>query len=53
MGSCIKNRVVVKGARRIRNEKLREHQYRERYARCLENMTAEWDEESNIEHLWG
>ena len=32
----IKKRKVVAGVRRIRREKLREHQYREGYARSLE-----------------
>ena len=34
------------GARRIRNEKLRVHQYREGYARSLEGKRLEWDEDS-------
>ena len=39
------------GARRIRSEKQREHQCRERYARSLEGKTVEWDGENNVEHL--
>ena len=30
-------------ARRIRREKLREHQYREGY---------EWDRDNNVDHMW-
>ena len=52
MGEWIKKREVVNGARRIRNENLREHQYREGYAKCLENKRVEWDGESSIEHMW-
>ena len=37
----IKRREVVVGARKIRNEKLREHQYREGYARSLEGKGVE------------
>ena len=36
VGAWIKRREVVVGARRTRSEKLREHQYRKRYARSLE-----------------
>ena len=36
VGSWIKRREVVVGARRIRSKKLMEHQYREGYARSLE-----------------
>ena len=39
-------------ARRIRSEKLREHQYREEYARSLEGKKVEWDGENNVEHMW-
>ena len=45
-------REVVDGARRIRSEKLREHQYREGYARSLEGKRVEWDGENNVEHMW-
>ena len=34
---------MVVGARRNRSEKLREHQYREGYARSLERKGVEWD----------
>ena len=36
VGTYIKRKEIVDGARRIRSEKLREHQYREGYARSLE-----------------
>ena len=36
VGTWIKRREVVVGARRIRREKLRKRQYREGYARSLE-----------------
>ena len=39
------------GARRIRSEKLREHQYREGYARALEGKGLEWDGDNNVEHM--
>ena len=34
---------MVVGARRIRSEKLREHQYREGYTRSLEGKGVEWE----------
>ena len=40
------------GARRIRNEKLDKHQYREGYARPLEGKELEWDGSNNVEHMW-
>ena len=40
------------GAKRIRSEKLREHQYREGYARSLEGKGVEWDGDINVEHMW-
>ena len=40
------------GARRIRSEKLRKHQYREEYARSLEEKELEWDGGNNVEHMW-
>ena len=49
----IKKREVVDRARRIRTEKLREYQYREGYARFLGGKGVEWDEENNIEWIWG
>ena len=33
------------------SEKLREHQYREGYARSLEGKRVEWDEVSNVEQM--
>ena len=51
VGTRIKRRVVVDGAR-IRSEKLREHQYREEYARSLEGKRVERDGENNVEHMW-
>ena len=39
-------------ARRIRSEKLREHQYREEYARSLEGKRVEYNGENNVEHIW-
>ena len=41
VGAWIKRREVVVRARRIRSEKLREHQYREGYARFLEGKEIE------------
>ena len=40
------------GARRIRSEKLRDHQYREGYVRSLEGKRVEWDRDNNVEHMW-
>ena len=40
------------GARRITNEKLREHKYIGGYARRLESKRVEWDEGRNVEHMW-
>ena len=40
------------GARRTRSQKLREHQYREVYARSLEGKGVEWDGGNNVEHMW-
>ena len=42
---------MVDGARRIRSEKLREHQCRERYARYTEGEEVEWDGDDNVEHM--
>ena len=47
----IKKREVVDGARRIRSEELREHQYREGYSTSLERKRVEWDGETNVEHV--
>ena len=43
VGALNKKREVVVGARRIKSEKLREHQYKEGYARSLEGKREEWD----------
>ena len=40
------------GARMIRSKKLREHQYREGYARSLEGKGVEWDGDNNVEYMW-
>ena len=39
-------------ARRIRIEKLREHQYIKGYASCLESRKIEWDENRNVDQMW-
>ena len=44
VGAWIKRREKMVGARRIRREKPREHQYREGYAKSLEGK--------DIEHMW-
>ena len=51
VGAWIKRREVVIGARRIRSKKLREHQYREGYARTLEGKGIEWDGDNNVKHM--
>ena len=43
---------MVNGAREIRSEKLREHQYMEGYARCLERKRIDWEERGNVEQMW-
>ena len=43
---------MVVGVRRIRSEKLREHQYRGGYAKSLEEKGVEWDGDNNVEHIW-
>ena len=40
------------GSRRIRCKKLREHQYRETYARSLGGKGVEWEGDNNVEHMW-
>ena len=45
LGTWIKRREVVYGPRRIRTEKLREHQYKEGYARSFEG-------EEIVRHQW-
>ena len=41
----------MNGARWFRNEKLREHQYRELYSRCLKSNKLEWNEDSNVKEI--
>ena len=43
MGTWIKRREVVNGVKRIICEKLREHHYKELYARYLQNKKVKWD----------
>ena len=45
-------REVMNGARKIRSEKLRKHQYMEGYARCPESKRVKWDEGRNVEQMW-
>ena len=52
MGACIKRREVIDGAKRIRSEKLREHQYREWYAGSLEGERAGLNGDDNVEDIW-
>ena len=52
VGTWIKRREVMVWARRIRSEKLREHQYKEGYARSFEGKGIEWDEDNKVERLW-
>ena len=52
MGTWIKRREIADGARRIRNEKLREYQYKEGYARYPEERRVEWDGDDNVKHVW-
>ena len=40
------------GARRITSERLKEHQYKEGYARYLEGLGVEWDGDNNVERMW-
>ena len=49
VGAWIKRREMVVGAR-IRSKKLREHQYRDGYARYLEGKGVEWDGD-NVENM--
>ena len=51
-GSWIKRREGVVLARRIKSEKLREHQYRKRYARSLEGKGVEWDRDNYVKQMW-
>ena len=51
VGAWIKRREIVVEARRIRSEKLREHQYRKRYARSPGRKEVEWDRDDNVKHM--
>ena len=51
VGTWIKRRKVVDRDRRIRSEKLSEHQYKEEYARSLEEKKVEWDGENNVKYI--
>ena len=53
LGASIKKREVVVGGRTIRSEKLREHQYREGYARSLEGKGVEWNGDANVLSICG
>ena len=44
-------REVVVGARRIISEKIREHQYKGRYARSVEGKEVEWDRKNNAKRM--
>ena len=48
----IKKRGMVVGARMIRSDKLKEHQYSEGYARSFEGKGIEYDEDNKGEHMW-
>ena len=39
------------GAKRIRSEKLWEHQHRQGYARSLERKVVEWNGDDNVENM--
>ena len=39
-------------ARKIRSEKLREHQYIKEYVRCFVSKRVEWHNGKNIEQMW-
>ena len=52
LGALIKRREVVVRARKIRSEKLGEHQYREGSAKSLEWKGVEWDGDNNVKHMW-
>ena len=43
---------MVVETKRIRSEKLMEHQYREGYVSSLEGKGVEWDGDNNVEHMW-
>ena len=43
---------MVNWVRRIRSEKLKEHQYMEECAWGLESKKVDWNEGGNIEQIW-
>ena len=47
-----KVRLVGAWIKRIRREKLREHQYREGHAKSLERKRVEGDGDDNVKHMW-
>ena len=51
VAAWIKRREVVVRGRMIRSKKLREHQYKEGYARSLEGKGVEGDGKNNVEHM--
>ena len=51
VGTRIKRREVVVGARRTGSKKLREHQYRQRYAKSLGEKGVEFDGDNNVGHM--
>ena len=51
LGAWIKRTEVVVGARKIRSEKVSDHQYRGGYVRSLKGKGEEWDGD-NVEHIW-
>ena len=52
VGTWIKRGEVVDGARRIINEKLREHHYTKRYTGSFGGKRVECDGEKNVEQMW-
>ena len=53
VGAWIKRREAVVGARRIKSKKLKEHKYREGYARSLEGKGIEWDGDNIMSSICG
>ena len=37
---------------KIKNDELREQQFKEEYGRSLESNITKWDEQSNVEQIW-
>ena len=44
---------MVNKESRIRSKKLREQQYMEKYAKCLESKRVDWEVGGNVEEMWG